>query len=906
MKKNKGLFFIVATLLAVTCLFISCSAEVNNVAGDDGVVYITFDGGNSKRITQNSITQSYELVDINELYWVYSATKADMGGASGQTNAARINSTTGLSGVIGGFSKGLWDFTLTGWKYDGSSEADPSTDIPTDSSHDHYEKIFYGSVSNVLLNVGTQSNPDPINVTVNFVPEGNGTLVIDSGFIFQWQYDSAGTSETVGNNLKLQIDVEGVANPYLYDLNRGTENNEVVYRLSDDKTEEVPAGDYVVTASVIEVLDANTTLVYSIYENINVKIYAGQTTRITAEMLEGEFAAGSFNAIIESVDTQTVTASVPVTFTSSYTPASATSGNVDASAITSVEFEANALAATGENESYKLTVAVSDFATAQSKFVVDNGTSAASLDLDLKKYTGSEAGQSITTFNENKSAVITTYIAKGLTGVNVVYNGANLDGYSVDAGYGPVTESTTIPAKEITSDSGLGYNSVTGYLSFKTNHFSEYYVSADAVEAINVRTNTVDSLINTYTDAKPGDTIMLLKDVNLTSILMIGKSLTIEGNNYSIFNTANRVIRITHPNLDVKMYNLGIISTCPDNSDTRGISFDNDADNVSLLLNNCRIDNDGTSRTSVIHYAINGVNGADNVTLTIENSTYVRGWAAINMHGNNGIINVKDSTLVGINDYSGYSNSFSTIVFDASQPWYPSNTATNNAITITNSVIVAKENSEQKQRWISFQYGAGDNNAYVSVDNSTQILSDEIDGTDKRTSIYIKGDTNHVVMPLTEEQVSELTFMYKVSTTDIAGVYDVTAYSEADANVKYSNGDFAYGEGDDELYTMLWIPFISEWIWPGEGVVLIKDIDLSGNDIIYKGGDNSTSGKLYFYFDDYSISNGKLVVYEVVEGTEIISDRGDMTAFFYADGYTTVETNNGDGTYSYTFIVQTN
>lgn len=733
MRKNKGLFFVVATLLAVTCLLVSCNSEVSdNASGDKGLAYITFDGGNSKRITQNTITEAYELVDINELYWVYSATKADLGGASGQTTAARVNNTTGLSGVIGGFSKGLWDFGLTGWKYKGTGTPEASI-IPTEG--DDWDKIFAGSAAGVLLNNGTQLNPDPINVNVNFVPTGEGTLVIDSDFIFQWQYDSAGTSETVGNNLKLKIDVEGLDNPFLYDLTRGTENNEVVYRLSGDQTEEVPAGDYVVTASVIEVFDENTTLVYSIYENINVKIYAGQTTRITAEMLEGEFAAGQFNAIIESVDTQTVTASVPVTFTSSYTPASVTSGNVDANAVTTVEFEADALTATETtDEYYKLTVAVSDFATAQSKFVVSNATSAASLDLDLKKISD-EGSTPVSSFENNKYAVITTYIATGLTGVKVEYNGND----ELDDAIASDSAVTNVAA-ELSSDSGLGYNPATGYLSFKTNHFSEYYVTTTSVAYNSTKGKAYESLKAALAadEVGAGDYVMLLKDVTISladkmgttsfhfgnenrsvpAALMIYKSITLDGNNHSINVDAysgyySTAIAIEQSNIEFTLKNITIGTP-----KTSTIHVSEDKHHVNLNVIGCTL---GTES-----YVIKVCNGADNLNINITDSV-LNGWSAFNLRCNDSVITVNNSELTGVNNKTQHpSNDYATIVFDGDT--YPdvnhSTTVdtsgahgTHNTLSIINSRINASSLSSNEQYWLSLQYGAKNNE--VTVDGLT-------------------------------------------------------------------------------------------------------------------------------------------------------------------------------------------
>lgn len=69
--------------------------------------------------------------------------------------------------------------------------------------------------------------------------------------------------------------------------------------------------------------------------------------------------------------------------------------------------------------------------------------------------------------------------------------------------------------------------------------------------------------------AAPGDTIELFDDIALTSCLELDKSLTIQGNHHTITNTANRIIRLTQPDLDVKIYNCDLISKFTASSDVR-------------------------------------------------------------------------------------------------------------------------------------------------------------------------------------------------------------------------------------------------------------------------------------------------------------------------------------------------
>ena len=165
------------------------------------------------------------------------------------------------------------------------------------------------------------------------------------------------------------------------------------------------------------------------------------------------------------------------------------------------------------------------------------------------------------------------------------------------------------------------------------------------------------SLASAVSAAKSGDTIELLEDIDLTNCLELGKSVTIQGNDHTITNTATRIIRLTQPDLDVKIYNCDLISTSAATSDVRGIRYDGVAGNCSLLLDGCSL--------SAPFYAINIIPGPTNVSVTIKNGSVAAGWAAINSYSNNSTFTIENSQLTGINDKGESSwNNFATIVFD--------------------------------------------------------------------------------------------------------------------------------------------------------------------------------------------------------------------------------------------------
>ena len=316
------------------------------------------------------------------------------------------------------------------------------------------------------------------------------------------------------------------------------------------------------------------------------------------------------------------------------------------------------------------------------------------------------AGAANVTFT---SAKVTTYISKGLTNPTVTY------------GEGDSLETWTTSAANEAAVAGYVayYDADTGKLVFVTTHFSDYTVKSDDVAYVESKDKVYTS-INDAIAAFGGsdDTIYLLKDVNLNNVLLIGKSVTINGKGHEITNTANRVIRITTSNLDVRFYNTKIISKCTDTSDVRGISFDNASAGSKLLLDGCTV--------SASFYAINAIPGADGIEITVKNGTVAAGWAAFNLYSNNSTFIVEDSTLSGLNDKGENEwNNFNTITFDGNSLWSDANIGhygSGNTLSIKNSVVNASSESGNTQYWLGIQYGALNNT--VTVDSATRIVND--------------------------------------------------------------------------------------------------------------------------------------------------------------------------------------
>jgi hypothetical protein len=245
----------------------------------------------------------------------------------------------------------------------------------------------------------------------------------------------------------------------------------------------------------------------------------------------------------------------------------------------------------------------------------------------------------------------------------------------------------------------------------------------------NANTNVwYDNLQAAVTAATSGDTIVMVQNVSLNSILLISKSITIQGKGLEIKNSANRIVRITSPNCNVKIYDWKMTSVCQDSSDVRGISFDNASSGSKLLLDGCSV--------SASFYVINAIPGANNLEVTIKNGTIAAGWAAINSYSNNSTWTIENSTLRGLNDKGESTwNNFNTITFDGNALYSTSVGAagTDNTVSISNTKIYASSESENIQHWIGIQYGA-QGNTVIATDCT--IIDD--DGNDQSTN-YLLG-----------------------------------------------------------------------------------------------------------------------------------------------------------------------
>ncbi len=376
--------------------------------------------------------------------------------------------------------------------------------------------------------------------------------------------------------------------------------------------------------------------------------------------------------------------------------------------------------------------------------------------IQISNVTSSEAGNTKLQMPATPESITVT--------IDEIDSGANLQIEKPASGSNPTSVAVNLPPTASVSQltinlpeshvevNGAAYTSITATTSNNTLVIGEdaqvtnLIIEAGAVEIY----GKVGSIINNGTgDIKVwavGDkatfnqaynagakTIELKKNIeDFSSVIEIGRDLTIDGNGFEIWNTANRVIRVTESSastLNITFKNLGIISKCTASSDVRGISFDDNCPPSSVVFDACKV--------SASFYAINLIPGSHGHNITIKNATVAAGWAAINCYANNSTFNIENSTLKGLNDKGESSwNDFATIVFDGNGLWNVANIGVNgtgNTLNVVNSTIYACSESSNNQAWIALQYGAQRNT--VNVDATTRIIdAAENDQTD---NIYV-------------------------------------------------------------------------------------------------------------------------------------------------------------------------
>lgn len=484
----KKTFITCLALLAISlCLFVSCSAENTAVNEMNDVAYVTF--GRDSR----DFSASYEVQSYDDLYWFYTAKKADNYGTTGATTGAAVNKDgeTINKGVgtktVGPFSQGKWTFTLSAY-----------ADLNEDKTPKTETCVYKSEEISVTLN-GGETKAIPVTV----LPAGDkGTIQFKDAY---FQYKDGGKEASkfmiraVGNKgttyvLSNDPDYTTVGEREQkidITLTKDGDNYNLLFLNDNGSTSDsivTPVGYYTCTAYAY--LDSYTSPMAT--STFGLGVYGNVTTVVSGSLLENPDSKVSFYVAASDIKTfsgnnENKTVEVNVA------PVSGNSTIVDFSKAKNIY----------NNATYAVNVEALSANAANDAFQISNITekgkeTLGSVKLSLTQIEDGEA-KDVKEFGSGTDEYVTvsTYIGTGLTGdISVVYNGTGDD--------------------PVFNGEGLGYNSETGFITFKTNHFSEFFIVRDGNVKNENQKRYYYSLQQAITNAYTNDSLKLLKDIEMT------------------------------------------------------------------------------------------------------------------------------------------------------------------------------------------------------------------------------------------------------------------------------------------------------------------------------------------------------------------------------------------------------
>lgn len=508
--KRTLLTCLILTALALS-FFVSCNAET--AVPEDGIAYIRF-GENSRALSADATPVPYD-----ELYWFYTATKADGYGTTGQTANDTViavvkdvedgtigpDSTTvkvpkkGLDGTIGPFSAGKWTFTLSAFKTLDTDQPEAGKFGEDYVSYTYSYKDGSGSEETVIYYLTDKIYTDDGNITATLRPGDTKTVAVtveavgDDGVLkfdagnTKFVYESAQTQETKSEPLfKLvmtkttKTDTEESYKTYTL-TNDDTVSGRTAITLSaqtDKKTYliafasgdslEMEKGTYICTAKAyLSGQEANPIKEQQFY----LGIYSGEAvTTLTGDLTEAASSYVNFDV------KETVIVRQTLTLAEDKTKSAAMSLSAEIAPVTKT-------AETDSKDDSTMNKVAADFAEGAVPVADVSDGSVVDLALALNVSKGSAGDNAFEIKSSDGSSVIASIDASLTKYVDGVDSGKITDfdqpvtvsifiGKGLDDDYSVAYTGAT----DKTQPSEISYNKDTGILSFKTDHFSNFAI----------------------------------------------------------------------------------------------------------------------------------------------------------------------------------------------------------------------------------------------------------------------------------------------------------------------------------------------------------------------------------------------------------------------------------------------
>ncbi len=771
------------TLIVLFTAVLSISmlfVSCSNEAKFDETVQIGFSSASVR-----GLTASQDIPVAGDLFWFYKAAKTP-GSAGVEINYGAKSDWTpvkdGVKGLTSDGSNGLITLAQGRWDFELQGRKNAAKESTA---------VYQGSTSNVLIiKDGTKVNS--ITVPVSQLATGTGTVKL--------------SNITVKSNEARLTNYKPTS--YKYRASGSTEWTVVSNAdFTSDIEKDLPAATYDFVV-MYDKVDEGKTIVYA-SAPITITVTANITTTITGS-LDVETTMGQFGVTV--VGTKATASFTAVDSENAITVPVAPSEEQGAK--TTVTFEKGAVSGK--------TILVTEVKTIEealsANFNVSNGSAIAAIDLKITD--GDGASKSIA---NGKAVTVETYILKGLDAesIDVVYNGT---------GGAQPTDVT--------------YDPITGRLTFKTSHFSEFYVVSDAVCYNTDKYVGYSDLNGAVAGASDGDTVVLLNNTSVSNTLITlkegktcisiqDKGITIDGNGKAITLSAGAP--------DSKTYGIYITG-----DSSKNVTIKNATINTERLERAIRTEGsigvnivDCTISTNGVGVHVKGSNKVDiiNTKITvgvIDNEKYTAHLrTAVMVGGEDANVTVNGCTIDAINTNKitdtkvlGYQNSWCKGLYIGTSGFDAKLTVNKTTVNADFSIIIDGTSNENRPGTI--EINSGKYEGYIGSTGysyKTVIINGgTFTGIDNFDSFYGKNNS------IAKLVISGGTFNVKPGSQFIVDYYCAVAQGDKwivqEAPVVI--GTTGYATLEDAISK----------VGTGETIKLMKDT--SGNGIVVATGSNFT------------------------------------------------------------------
>ncbi|MBQ7018184.1 MAG: hypothetical protein IJN06_04150 [Bacteroidales bacterium] len=234
--------------------------------------------------------------------------------------------------------------------------------------------------------------------------------------------------------------------------------------------------------------------------------------------------------------------------------------------------------------------------------------------------------------------------------------------------------------------------------------------TVNVTESSNIIVNESIGEYELIQEAKAGGTYTLTGNVTLSEILTIDKNFVLDGNEFTLTSTADRAINVDCSG-NVIIKNLTIITT------SSGYSNSNTERAINVIQQAVNLTLDNVNATG-FKYTINVAKSSVGSNITISGGEY-SGYAAMNITGNNTVVEATDVTFNGINDAAlNESNNYAVIsIGDAQDPEVTENVT----LKITDGTLNASSENGNRQAAIQLSDAT---NVDISVDAELSLCNE--------------------------------------------------------------------------------------------------------------------------------------------------------------------------------------